>query len=435
MERIITILLTACACFNSSPCALAQRPTVFLTLSSSDEDGFVGLNDTVTFTASLRNTTEQPARAMLKWSVQTVAFAVPESRTVDLEIKGAATESLTYVLPMTAVGFAEVQCSITYDGDRTFSTKHRVGTTPEQVRSELTKESDFDSFWKDSLAELKAVDPSFEIVPQPDRGNEKTDVFEITMRSHGDIHVRGWLEVPKSEGPHPAVIRVPGYGSNMRPLGEGGDGNNWDDMIVYSFNPRAHGNSVDEVPGKPVDYWIRGLDDKSTYYYRGAYLDCVRAVDFIASRADVDQKRIGVWGGSQGGGFAFATAALDPRIDFCAADIPFMCDWVNYFQLTVWPEIDNWIADSDQRSWESTLRTLSYFDTMNMTDRIQCRTVMGVGLQDAVCPPSTSFAAYNRVAGQKSFKVYKDKGHGLGSAHWNWVWQQMRTAFDLPIQE
>ncbi|MCP4171540.1 MAG: acetylxylan esterase [Fuerstiella sp.] len=432
MARIIPAFLVLCASFISSRCSPAQPPAVGLSLSSSAEGGFVGLNETVVFTAAVRNSSEQPVKATLKWSVQTVAFDVPQSRSVHLEIKGTETELRSYVLPMTAVGFAEVQCSIAYANDRTFSQKYRVGTAPELVLSELTKESDFDRFWKGSLAELKTIDPDFEFVPQPDRGTEKTDVFEVTMRSHGDIHVRGWLQVPKSEGPHPAVIRVPGYGSNMKPLGEGRD---WDDIVVFSFNPRAHGNSMDEVPGKPVDYWIRGLDDKSTYYYRGAYLDCVRAVDFICSRADVDKKRIAVWGGSQGGGFAFATAALDPRIDFCAADIPFMCDWVNYFRLTVWPEMDKWIADSDNRSWESTLRTLSYFDTMNMADRIQCRTVMGVGLQDAVCPPSTSFAAYNRVPGQKSFKVYADKGHGLGPAHRNRVWQQIRTAFELPIEE
>lgn len=432
MSRMITICLIVIAGLIAPPCVSAQRPEITLTLSSSDEKGFVKLGDEVTFTAAVMNSTDQPVMATLKWSVHTVAFAVPESRSAELRIGPSATETLTYVLPMAAVGFAEVECSVTSADDGTVSQRHRFMAAPEKVRSELTKESDFDSFWKDSLAELKAVDPAFEVAPQPDRGNDKTDVFEVTKRSHGDIHVRGWLEVPKSAGPHAAVIRVPGYGANMKPLGEG---SNWNDMVVFSFNPRGHGNSVDEVPGTPEDYWIRGLDDKSTYYYRGAYLDCVRAVDFIASRTDVDQKRIGVWGGSQGGGFAFATAALDSRIDFCAADIPFMCDWVNYFKLTVWPEMDKWIADSDTRSWESTLRTLSYFDTMNMTDRIKCRTVMGVGLQDAVCPPSTSFAAYNRVAGQNSFIVYKDKGHGLGAAHWRWVWQKMRDEFNLPTTE
>ena len=432
MSRKIMTCFIVCAGFISSPCVVAQRPTVILTLSSSDEDGFVGLNDTVTFTATVRNSSEQPLSATLKWSVKTVAFDAPPARSVKLEIDGAAAETLTYVLPMTAVGFAEVECSMALAGGEMVSQRHRVGTGSENVLSELTKENDFDSFWKTSLVELKAIDPDFEVVPQPDKSSEETEGFEVTMRSHGNIHVRGWLEIPKPEGPHPAVIRVPGYGANMKPLGEG---SKWADMIVFSFNPRGHGNSVDEVPGTPEDYWIRALDDKSTYYYRGAYLDCVRAVDFISSRADVDQKRIGVWGGSQGGGFAFATAALDPRIDFCAADIPFLCDWVNYFKLTHWPEMDKWIADSDERSWESTLRTLSYFDTMNMADRIQCPTVMGVGLQDQICPPTTNFAAYNRVAGQKLFKAYKDKGHGLGPTHRNWVWQQMRDAFELPTKE
>lgn len=59
---------------------------------------------------------------------------------------------------------------------------------------------------------------------------------------------------------------------------------------------------------------------------------------------DVDQNRIAIWGGSQGGGFAFATAALDSRVDMCVADIPFLCDWHNYFKLTKWPEMNEWIV-------------------------------------------------------------------------------------------
>ena len=81
------------------------------------------------------------------------------------------------------------------------------------------------------------------------------------------------------------------------------------------------------------------------YYYRGAYLDCVRAVDYLSSREDVDQDRIAIWGGSQGGGLAFATASLDPRIDLCVADIPWLCDWENYLTLagkTDDEEIQTW---------------------------------------------------------------------------------------------
>ena len=137
-------------------------------------------------------------------------------------------------------------------------------------------------------------------------------------------------------------------------------------------------------------------------------------------------------GCSQGGGFAFATAALDDRIDQCIADIPFLCDWINYFQLTHWPEMERWIADQPQRSWKSTLRTLSYFDTMNLADRIRCPTIMSIGLQDNVCPPTTCFNTFNRIPGKKIYRIYADKGHGLGKEHHAWVWKQLREAFHVP---
>ncbi len=69
------------------------------------------------------------------------------------------------------------------------------------------------------------------------------------------------------------------------------------------------------------------------------------------SRADVDQERIAVWGGSQGGGLAFATTSLDRRIDLYIAVIPFLCHWVNYFKLTHWPEVDGFPYLSEQRAF------------------------------------------------------------------------------------
>ncbi len=37
--------------------------------------------------------------------------------------------------------------------------------------------------------------------------------------------------------------------------------------------------------------------------------------------------------------------------------------------------------------------------------------MMGIGLMDTVCPPSTQFAAYNRIESEKSLRVYPDFGH------------------------
>jgi len=36
---------------------------------------------------------------------------------------------------------------------------------------------------------------------------------------------------------------------------------------------------------------------------------------------------------------------------------------------------------------------------------------MIVGLQDAICPPVTNFAVYNRLKGKKEFLVYPNAKH------------------------
>jgi cephalosporin-C deacetylase-like acetyl esterase len=300
-----------------------------------------------------------------------------------------------------------------------------VGYGPEKLLPPLTTESDFQNFWDESRARLKKVDPQYRLIHQPELSKGELNVYEVSMRSFGDIRVRGWYEVPKSKGPHPVILRVPGYGGNMKPIAR------FKDMIVFSFNPRGHGNSQEDIKGKPSNYWIRGLDDKEGYYYQGAYLDCVRAVDFLCSRKEVDPERIAVAGGSQGGGLSLSTAALDSRISLCAPHIPFLTNWDLYFKTSHWPEVDKWIEAKESRTWQSTLKTLSYFDTMNMAPWIECPVFMGVGLQDSICPPVTCFAVYNRVKGKKEYLVYPLAKHSVDKSHPQLVFNWMREKFGL----
>jgi cephalosporin-C deacetylase len=93
--------------------------------------------------------------------------------------------------------------------------------------------------------------------------------------------------------------------------------------------------------------------------------------------------------------------------------------------------MNDWIADREDRTWKSTLRTLGYFDTLNLAERIECSTIMSIGLQDRVCPPTTDFAVFNRIDAKKTHKIYPTRGHGLGREHYDWVWRQLRTAFEL----
>ena len=397
-----------------------------LTIRSDAAAGMGKPNAPVKFTVKVFNNGKETIDGMLGWSINSTAISPTKIPDQGIQIDAGKTKEFTKTIMLPQTGFVEMVCKFEQgETVKSIQKTSRVGCNPNQLRTPLTQQKDFDEFWERSIAELNAVPPAFKMIEQPKMSDGNIRVFEISMRSHDQVRVRGWLEVPRQVSkPLPVVIRVPGYGQNMKPIGK------CDDMIVFSFNPRGHGNSQQDISGQPNNFWIRGLDNAETYYYRGSYLDCIRAVDFISSRPDVDQDKIAVWGGSQGGGFAFATAALDSRVDYCIADIPFLCDWRNYFRLSHWPEMDNWIAEQPQRSWESTLRTLSYFDTMNLAGRIRCPTLMSVGLQDGVCPPTTCFNTFNRIPGEKSYRIYPNKRHGLGKEHYAWVWAQIREAFN-----
>ena len=50
---------------------------------------------------------------------------------------------------------------------------------------------------------------------------------------------------------------------------------------------------------------------------------------------------------------------------------------------------------------------------------------MGIGLMDTIRPPSTQFAAYNKINSKKSMAIYPDYGHEGLPGHQDRVFQFM----------
>ena len=60
---------------------------------------------------------------------------------------------------------------------------------------------------------------------------------------------------------------------------------------------------------------------------------------------------------------------------------------------------------------ERVYETLSYFDTMNMAERITAKVFASVGLADPVCPALCYYATYNRIRSEKHICVYPFNEH------------------------
>jgi len=158
------------------------------------------------------------------------------------------------------------------------------------------------------------------------------------------------------------------------------------------------------------------LNDEELYICRWTHMDCVRGIDFLFSRPEVDTTRVAVEGASQGGALTFATAALNnTRIKVCVPQVPFLSDFEHYFRVASWPgnEFINYVEKEKKMTWEQVYNTLSYIDIKNLAGWIKAPMLMGAGLVDDVCPPHINFAAYNQVKSGKHYIVYPLSGHGL----------------------
>lgn len=312
-------------------------------------------------------------------------------------------------------GFYEVRCS--FSGKTENKTyRFRFAYEPEKIISETDRPADFEEYWKRAGKELDAVEPQYRMIPQPELSTPERDVYLVEMRSLSNVLIRAWYARPVKAGVYPAILHVQGYSTNQL-MDWGYPGS---DMAVLVLNVRGHGNSRDHIdPGFP-GYLQYFLDDPEMYIYRGAYMDCTRAIDFLFSRDEVDKSRVVVEGGSQGGALSFATAALNPdRVALCVPHVPFLSDFRDYFRLASWPgnEFIQYVQAHPEIGWDKVYHTLSYIDIKNLAPWVKAPVFMGVGLMDDVCPPHTNFAAYNQLNVPKEYLVYPWSGHGIDAEY------------------
>jgi cephalosporin-C deacetylase-like acetyl esterase len=347
----------------------------------------------------------------------------------DVAVKKMSTGRLALRVKDLKPGFYKATVSLE---SKMGNSKHsfNFGYEPEKIVSPADPQPDFGEFWQRAKAELATVDPQYKLIRIDSLCTEKHNIYLVEMRSLGNALIRGWYQVPVKPGRYPAIMQVQGYSSVMMPSYV----NYGDDVIGFGLNIRGHGNSRDDVnPGFP-GYILSNLEEREKYIYRGAYMDCVRAVDFLCSRPEVDASRIAVEGASQGGALSFATAALNnDRIAVCAPQVPFLSDFRDYFKVAVWPgnEFVELIEQEKKLTWDEAFYTLSYFDIKNLAPMIKAPMLMGVGLMDEVCPPHINFAAYNLVTAEKKYIVYPKAGHGLPAHFYQAKMEWIRSKLGL----
>lgn len=280
---------------------------------------------------------------------------------------------------------------------------------------------DFDAYWDKALAEMHALDPQIELIPHPLKA-PNAECFHLYFTGVGGSRVHAKYLRPKNvEGRRPAVLMFHGYSGNS------GD---WADKLSYvgqgfvvaALDCRGQGGLSENIEGVKGNtlrgHIIRGLDDTpEKLYYRQVFLDTAQLAKIVMGMPEVDPGRVGATGGSQGGALTLACAALEPSIVRAAPVYPFLCDYKRVWEMDLavaaYEELKTYFRHFDPRHEreEEIFTRLGYIDNQHLAPRIKAEILMPVGLMDTVCPPSTQFAAYNKIGSTKNLLIYPDFGH------------------------
>ncbi|MBR1426421.1 MAG: acetylxylan esterase [Paludibacteraceae bacterium] len=342
---------------------------------------------------------------------------------------GAKDFSFTTTMTLPA-GFYKAVCLVNDDLARAFT----FGVNPTAIVSAPDARPDFDAFWAAAKQQLEAIPMDAVLTEIPSKSTAARKVYLVEMNSIPDglsgepVVVRGYYCEPQDGKQHPVIIHYAGYDSGYRPGGQdvipycaSGDaerdyaefflatrGQNINNRAASEREPDGKGDFTNTYG----DWFAFHFGDKDSYYYRGAFMDCVQAVRFMATRPTSDMTNLFAEGHSQGGAFTYAAAALsDYPFRAIAPAIAFLGDYPDYFATVHWPA---YVARANQGTMtdESMYAFLSYFDTKNLAVRITCPVIACIGLQDDVCPPHTNIAPYNNVRSViKELRINPERKH------------------------
>ncbi|MEI3847078.1 MULTISPECIES: acetylxylan esterase [unclassified Microbacterium] len=303
----------------------------------------------------------------------------------------------------------------------------------ETYRPEREEPADFDAFWQETR-DLSRGHGDAEFVRIETRMPHLV-VEDVTFPGFAGHPIKGWMLRHPDAPVRGTVVQFIGY--------NGGRGvpEQWTllpsagyaHFIMDSRGQGSAGNAgatTDPIGSGPqhVGRLTSGITDPRDYYYRRLFADAVGAVAAARSHPAVDPAKVVVAGGSQGGGIALAAAGLCDGLAGVMADVPFLSHFRRAVQITdalPYLELATYLQ-SRRGEEDDVFRTLSYFDGVNFAARASAPALFSVALRDAVCPPSTVYAAYNAYAGtDKEMAVYPYNGHEGGQ------WVQTRRHLDF----
>ena len=202
-------------------------------------------------------------------------------------------------------GFYRAQCMVNGKTHKSFV----FGIDPFKIVSLPDKQPDYDQFWQAAKDQLAAIDMNARLTEITQKSSATRKVYLVEMNSVPDglegepVTIRGYYCEPQDGQPHPVIMHFYGYdtqGSKAKcECPSGGSSTNAEFYLSHrgqylNNRPASTGNPgiTEDCVNIYGDWFSYNFGDKDSWYYRGAYMDVVQAVRFMATRETSDMSKL-----------------------------------------------------------------------------------------------------------------------------------------------
>ena len=335
-------------------------------------------------------------------------------------------------------GFRDCRMTVKL-GNQVYKHHVKVGFSVDQILPYTQMPSDFKEFWNKNKQELKSFPLTYTKELAKEYCTDKIDCYLVKLHINKQGQsVYGYLFYPKNAQKKncPVVLCPPGAGIKtikepLRHKYYAEQGCIRLEMEIHGLNPTMTTEEFKEIStafGNESNYLNINLDNKDNYYMKRVYMACVRAIDLLTSLPEWDGKNVIVQGGSQGGALAIVTAGLDERVTLCVANHPALSDMAGFKaeRADGYPHFSRTPGmDTPEK-----IKTMSYYDVVNFARLVKAHTYITWGFNDDVCPPTTSYAAYNVLTCPKEALITPINEHWTSEVtergHLDWILEHLK---------
>lgn len=380
-----------------------------LTVTADRADAIYQRGETVTFTVTLTRQNEPADDARLEWSISKDGVAPRTSGWTELTHGTAVVTSQLY-----EPGFLQCRVSFPIPEKPALFALAGAAIDPLQIKPSLPAPDDFDAYWAGEKNRLAAV-PMNPCLTPVEAKTTTVEAFDLQADCVG-APVSGYFARPAGAKSMtlPIILTVQSASVRSSNLGITVD---WaqQGFLAMDINPHGIPNGRPEgfynnlAQNELKNYWLRGRESREGMYFHDMFMRMVRALDFLTAQPEWDRRTVVISGMSQGGYQAIVAAGLDPRVTFFAAAIPAGCDHTGFKvgRVNGWPKF---IATGEEPA-PDVLSAVRYYDAVNFATRTKAAGILTVGFIDVTCPPTSVYAAYNALRGEREIFPNLSSGH------------------------